>query len=138
MYRSRAIELLTMVGMADQAERHCAVLAYGDLKRLELAIALAHEPNLLLMDEPTAGMAPAERIALMKLTSDLVASQGISVLFTEHDMDVVFAHSHRVMVLNRGEIIADGRVSDIRENALVQEVYLGGGTLFNNESPQDA
>jgi branched-chain amino acid transport system ATP-binding protein len=127
-----------MVGMADQAERHCAVLAYGDLKRLELAIALAHEPNLLLMDEPTAGMAPAERIALMKLTSDLVASQGISVLFTEHDMDVVFAHSHRVMVLNRGEIIADGRVSDIRENALVQEVYLGGGTLFNNESPQDA
>ncbi len=112
--------------------------APGDLKRLELAIALAHEPNLLLMDEPTAGMAPAERIALMKLTSDLVASQGISVLFTEHDMDVVFAHSHRVMVLNRGEIIADGRVSDIRENALVQEVYLGGGTLFNNESPQDA
>lgn len=138
MYRSRAIELLAMVGMAEQAERHCAVLAYGDLKRLELAIALAHEPNLLLMDEPTAGMAPAERIALMKLTSDLVASQGISVLFTEHDMDVVFAHSHRVMVLNRGEIIADGRVRDIRENPLVQEVYLGGGTLFNNESPQDA
>ena len=138
MYRSRAIELLAMVGMAEQAERHCAVLAYGDLKRLELAIALAHEPNLLLMDEPTAGMAPAERIALMKLTSDLVASQGMSVLFTEHDMDVVFAHSHRVMVLNRGEIIADGRVRDIRENPLVQEVYLGGGTLFNNESPQDA
>ena len=138
MYRSKAIELLKMVGMADQAERHCAVLAYGDLKRLELAIALAHEPDVLLMDEPTAGMAPAERIALMKLTSDLVASQGISVLFTEHDMDVVFAHSHRVMVLNRGEIIADGQVRDIRKNPLVQEVYLGGGTLFNKESAQDA
>ena len=86
------------------------------------------------MDEPTAGMAPAERILLMKLTADLVTSQGISVLFTEHDMDVVFAHSHRVMVLNRGEIIADGPVNGIRENVQVQEVYLGGGTLFNNES----
>jgi branched-chain amino acid transport system ATP-binding protein len=134
MYRSEAMELLEMVGMAEQAERHCAVLAYGDLKRLELAIALAHKPDVLLMDEPTAGMAPAERVLLMKLTADLVTSQGISVLFTEHDMDVVFAHSHRVMVLNRGEIIADGPVNDIRENLQVQEVYLGGGTLFNNES----
>ena len=134
MYRSEAMELLEMVGMAKQAERHCAVLAYGDLKRLELAIALAHKPDVLLMDEPTAGMAPAERVLLMKLTSDLVASQGISVLFTEHDMDVVFAHSHRVMVLNRGKIIADGPVNDIRENLQVQEVYLGGGTLFTNES----
>ena len=138
MYHSKALELLEMVGMAEQAERHCAVLAYGDLKRLELAIALAHEPDVLLMDEPTAGMAPAERILLMKLTSDLVKSQGISVLFTEHDMDVVFAHSHRVMVLNRGEVIADGPVNDIRENPQVQEVYLGGGTLFNDESSQYA
>ena len=134
MYRSEAMELLEMVGMAKQAERHCAVLAYGDFKRLELAIALAHKPDVILMDEPTAGMAPAERVLLMKLTSDLVASQGISVLFTEHDMDVVFAHSHRVMVLNRGAIIADGPVNDIRENRQVQEVYLGGGTLFTNES----
>ena len=138
MYHSKALELLEMVGMAEQAERHCAVLAYGDLKRLELAIALAHEPDVLLMDEPTAGMAPAERILLMKLTSDLVKSQGISVLFTEHDMDVVFAHSHRVMVLNRGEVIADGPVNDIRENPQVQEVYLGGGTLFSDESSQYA
>jgi branched-chain amino acid transport system ATP-binding protein len=133
MYRDRAMALLEMVGMAGQADRHCAVLAYGDLKRLELAIALAHEPTLLLMDEPTAGMAPRERIALMKLTADIVRDQGVSVLFTEHDMDVVFAHAHRIMVLNRGQLIADGGVEDIRNDPRVQEVYLGGGTVFKSE-----
>ncbi|MFD2737988.1 ABC transporter ATP-binding protein [Sulfitobacter aestuarii] len=130
LYRAEALALLDTVGMADQAERHCAVLAYGDLKRLELAVALAHEPMLLLMDEPTAGMAPRERIALMQLTADILAQKGISVLFTEHDMDVVFAHSHRIMVLNRGRLIADGTVEQIRNDPKVQEVYLGGGTLF--------
>ncbi|MCM2562642.1 ABC transporter ATP-binding protein [Lutimaribacter sp. EGI FJ00015] len=133
MHRDRAHELLEMVGMAEQADRHCAVLAYGDLKRLELAIALAHEPTLLLMDEPTAGMAPRERIALMQLTADIVRDQGVSVLFTEHDMDVVFAHSHRIMVLNRGQLIADGNVEAIRNDPRVQEVYLGGGTVFKSE-----
>ncbi len=133
MYRDAAMELLALVGMADQSERHCAVLAYGDLKRLELAIALAHDPMLLLMDEPTAGMAPTERIALMQLTADIVESRGVSVLFTEHDMDVVFAHAHRVMVLNRGQLIANGSVEDIREDDRVREVYLGGGTLFKHD-----
>lgn len=133
MYRSEALALLDLVGMADQSERHCAVLAYGDLKRLELAIALAHNPTLLLMDEPTAGMAPAERIALMQLTADIVESRGVSVLFTEHDMDVVFAHAHRVMVLNRGQLIANGSVDEIRNDARVREVYLGGGTLFKHD-----
>ncbi|SMX33192.1 ABC transporter ATP-binding protein [Maliponia aquimaris] len=131
LFRDKALELLALVGMADQGERHCAVLAYGDLKRLELAIALAHEPSLLLMDEPTAGMAPRERIALMQLTADIVRDQGVSVLFTEHDMDVVFAHAHRVMVLNRGRLIANGTVEDIRNDPRVQEVYLGGGTLID-------
>ncbi|WP_323804127.1 ABC transporter ATP-binding protein [Sulfitobacter litoralis] len=130
LYRDEALALLDTVGMADQAERHCAVLAYGDLKRLELAVALANDPILLLMDEPTAGMAPRERIALMQLTADILDQRGISVLFTEHDMDVVFAHSHRIMVLNRGQLIADGTVDEIRNNPQVQEVYLGGGTLF--------
>ena len=130
MHRDRALELLDMVGMAAQAERHCAVLAYGDLKRLELAIALAHEPALLLMDEPTAGMAPKERIALMQLTADIVRERGVSVLFTEHDMDVVFAHAHRVLVLNRGQLIAGGSVDEVRGDPRVQEVYLGGGTVF--------
>jgi len=87
----------------------------------------------LLLDEPTAGMAPKERVALMQLTADIVAQRSISALFTEHDMDVVFAHAHRVMVLNRGEIIANGSVDDVRNNAQVQEVYLGGGTLFNSD-----
>ena len=114
LYRDEALALLETVGMADQADRHCAVLAYGDLKRLELATALAHDPFLLLMDEPTAGMAPRERIGLMQLTADILDQKGISVLFTEHDMDVVFAHAHRVMVLNRGQLIANGPVEEIR------------------------
>lgn len=132
LYRSEAIELLELVGLADQAQRHCAILAYGDLKRLELAIALCHKPTLLLMDEPTAGMAPTEREKLMQLTSDIVQDRKVSVLFTEHDMDVVFTHAHRIMVLNRGELIANGSVKEIRDNRKVQEVYLGGGTLFEN------
>jgi len=137
LYRDEAMSLLALVGMPDQAERACSILAYGDLKRLELAIALCHEPSLLLMDEPTAGMAPSERIALMQLTAEIVAERDISVLFTEHDMDVVFAHAHRIMVLNRGELIAEGDADAIRNNPMVQEVYLGGGSVFNSE-PQDS
>ncbi|MFU1608283.1 ABC transporter ATP-binding protein [Sulfitobacter pontiacus] len=138
LYRDEALALLDTVGMADQSERHCAVLAYGDLKRLELAVALANDPILLLMDEPTAGMAPRERIALMQLTADILEQRGISVLFTEHDMDVVFAHSHRIMVLNRGQLIADGTVDEIRNNPQVQEVYLGGGTLYKAQEDANA
>ncbi|MEP0234782.1 ABC transporter ATP-binding protein [Roseibium sp.] len=134
LYREEALALLDVVGMAEQADRACAILAYGDLKRLELAIALSHDPKLLLMDEPTAGMAPKERINLMQLTADIVRDRGISVLFTEHDMDVVFAHAHHIMVLNRGELIAEGTAAEVRENERVQEVYLGGGTLYAAET----
>lgn len=130
LYRDEAFEFLKTVEMEDQADRPCSVLAYGDLKRLELAIALCHRPRLLLMDEPTAGMAPSARIALMQLVADIVRDQGVSVLFTEHDMDVVFAHSHHIMVLNRGELITEGSAEEVRNDARVQEVYLGGGTLF--------
>ncbi len=130
LYRGRALELLEMVDMASQAERLAGILAYGDLKRLELAIALAHDPAVLLMDEPTAGMAPAERLDLMALTADIVSRHGVSVLFTEHDMDVVFAHADRVMVLNRGELLAVGPVEAVRADPRVQETYLGGGTMF--------
>lgn len=130
LHRDRAHELLSLVDMAEQAERAAAVLAYGDLKRLELAIALAHDPSLLLMDEPTAGMAPKERVKLMQLVADIVDRQGLSVLFTEHDMDVVFAHAHHVMVLNRGALIASGDVETVRNDPRVQEVYLGGGMVF--------
>jgi branched-chain amino acid transport system ATP-binding protein len=125
LYRSEAERLLERVGMREQAERACAVLAYGDLKRVELAVALANDPKLLLMDEPTAGMAPRERIALMGLTAEIVRERRIAVLFTEHDMDVVFAHADRIVVLNRGRLIASGRPAEVRANAEVQNVYLG-------------
>jgi branched-chain amino acid transport system ATP-binding protein len=133
MYREKAMEMLELVGMAEQAERGTATIAYGDLKSLELAIALAHEPKLLLMDEPAAGMAPTERQALMALTKRIVEEKGVSVLFTEHDMDVVFEHADRILVLNRGQLLANGTVDEIRSNPQVQEVYLGGGTTFANE-----
>ena len=120
--------------MASQADRPCAVLAYGDLKRVELAMALAGNPCLLLMDEPTAGMAPRERIELMALTAELVRERNIAVLFTEHDMDVVFTHADRIIVLNRGELIASGPPADVRANRRVQEVYLGSGAMFGNQA----
>ncbi|HEY8566323.1 MAG TPA: ABC transporter ATP-binding protein [Beijerinckiaceae bacterium] len=126
-HRAEAEALLDQVGMRDQADRACGVLAYGDVKRVELAVALANRPKLLLMDEPTAGMAPQERIGLMALTARLASEQGIAVLFTEHDMDVVFAHSDTVLVLNRGELIAGGTPEQVRRDARVREVYLGSG-----------
>jgi branched-chain amino acid transport system ATP-binding protein len=125
LYRDEADRLLARVGMKEQAERACSVLAYGDLKRVELAVALANEPRLLLMDEPTAGMAPKERIALMALTAEIVRERRIAVLFTEHDMDVVFAHADRIIVLNRGRLIAAGKPAEVRASAEVQQVYLG-------------
>lgn len=122
--------LLGRVGMLEQADRPCGVLAYGDLKRVELAVALANMPRLLLMDEPTAGMAPRERGELMQLAADLARSSGIAVLFTEHDMDVVFTHADRVVVLAEGELIASGTPAQVRADARVREVYLGTGTTY--------
>ena len=123
---AEADTLLGQVGMLDQAARPCGVLAYGDLKRVELAMALANSPRLLLMDEPTAGMAPKERVELMGLTARLARTQKIAVLFTEHDMDMVFAHADRVIVLDRGQLIAGGTPQDVRNNENVRAVYLGG------------
>lgn len=128
--QARARALLEQVGMADQAERACSELSYGDIKRVELAMALANEPKLLLMDEPTAGMAPEERHALMALTKRLVVEQHIAVLFTEHSMDVVFAFADRVIVLARGRLIAEGSPAEVRASPLVQEVYFGSGATF--------
>ena len=125
-FREPALALLDRVGMAGQADRPCGVLAYGDVKRVELAMALASEPTVLLMDEPTAGMAPAERLALMALTAELVRERGLAVLFTEHDMDAVFGHANRVLVLDRGRLIAEGSPDAVRADPRVQSVYLGG------------
>jgi branched-chain amino acid transport system ATP-binding protein len=120
-----AMGLLKLVGIEDQHDRPCGVLAYGDVKRVELAIALANKPKLLLMDEPTAGMGTAEREGLMALTSEIVQTQLIGILFTEHDMDTVFGHADRIIVLNRGELVAQGTPDEVRSNTRVQEIYLG-------------
>jgi branched-chain amino acid transport system ATP-binding protein len=130
LFRAEALALLERVGMADQAQRPCSLLAYGDLKRVELAMALASEPRLLLMDEPTAGMAPTERNELMALTALLSRERGVGVLFTEHSMDVVFTYAQRVLVMARGRIIAQGEPEQVRDDPQVQEVYLGTGASF--------
>jgi branched-chain amino acid transport system ATP-binding protein len=129
-YRDEAIDLLSQVGMQAHAGRPCSVLAYGDVKRVELAIALANNPRLLLMDEPTAGMAPQERHALMALTKKLVAERNMAALFTEHSMDVVFAYADRMIVLARGKLIAEGDGDAIRNHPKVREVYFGSGSTF--------
>jgi len=126
LYRAEARSLLDRVGMANDADRPISELAYGDVKRVELAIALAAAPRLLLMDEPTAGMAPRERANLMQLTAGIARAERIGVLFTEHDMDAVFAHADRILVLVRGEVIAEDVPDAVRANPEVQRVYLGG------------
>jgi branched-chain amino acid transport system ATP-binding protein len=129
-YQARALEILHQVGMAPAADRPCRELAYGDVKRVELAIALATKPQLLLMDEPTAGMAPIERNELIALVKALVVERGISVLFTEHSMDVVFAFADRIIVMARGKLIADGDALTIRNDPEVVRVYFGSGRSF--------
>jgi len=133
--RQEAMELLEWVGLGGMASKLSAELSYGDVKRLELAVALASKPQLLLMDEPTAGMAPAERHQLMALISRLVqerqrSDKPLSVLFTEHSMDVIFGYAQRVLVLAGGELIAQGSPQEVQDNARVQAVYFGGGRTF--------
>ena len=125
LWVEEANALLERVGMEKHAARPCAELAYGDLKRVELALALANRPRLLLMDEPTAGMAPEERGALMELAARLAREDRLAVLFTEHDMSVVFGFATRVIVLHLGQVIAAGVPDEVRANPLVRELYLG-------------
>ena len=130
LYREDATVLLDRVGMTEQAERPANVLAYGDVKRLELAMAIANDPILLLMDEPTAGMAPQERNQLMALIAELVRERNLAVLFTEHSMDVVFSYADSILVLSRGTIIAAGSPAAVRDDREVQEVYLGSAAFL--------
>jgi branched-chain amino acid transport system ATP-binding protein len=123
--RDEAVLLLALIGMADVADHTCGLLAYGDLKRVELAIALANAPHLLFMDEPCAGMAPAERSMLMQLVHKLSRERGTAVLFTEHDMDMVFTYADRILVMDRGRLIATGSPSEIKANIDVCRIYLG-------------
>ncbi|NND65221.1 MAG: ABC transporter ATP-binding protein [Gammaproteobacteria bacterium] len=124
-HEQRALELLELVNLAQHKDQACSILAYGDLKRLELAVAMANHPKLLLMDEPTAGMGISERAELMDLTHKIANERNIGVLFTEHDMDAVFGHADRIIVLHRGELIASGNADEIRNDPRVREVYLG-------------
>jgi branched-chain amino acid transport system ATP-binding protein len=124
--RDAAADLLRRVGLEEHAKRACATLSFGDLKRLELAIALANDPELLLLDEPTAGMAPQERLDLMALTVGIVKERAVTVLFTEHDMDVVFAAAQRIMVMHQGRVLVEGPPQAVRDDPQVQAIYLGG------------
>ncbi len=138
-YRSAdALQLLKNVQLDAQANRPCSALSYGDVKRLELAMALANKPRLLLMDEPTAGMAPDERHALMALTRSLVNQRGVAVLFTEHSMDVVFEHADRVLVMARGALIAQGTPAQVQADPQVQAVYFGSGKTFGTSHTMQA
>ncbi len=122
--KAEAICLLDRVGLAALADHDAATLAYGDTKRLELAITLAATPRVLLLDEPTAGMAQRERRAAMELVASL-AQDGIAVIFTEHDMQAVFSFAHRILVMDRGILMAEGTPAKIAANPMVQNVYLG-------------
>jgi len=123
--RTDAEALLHQVGIEGLADRPCGTLTYADLKRLELALALAGAPRLLLMDEPSAGMAAFERAHMMALVQRLARETNLAVLFTEHNMDAVFGTADRILVMDRGALIAEGAPDEIRANALVQAVYLG-------------
>lgn len=117
--------LLELVGLSGQADQISGFLSHGDQKRLELAIALANDPVLLLLDEPTAGMAPQERLESVQLVKRIARQEGLTVLFTEHDMDVVFSAADRITVMHQGRILADGGPEEIRRDDRVQKVYLG-------------
>ena len=133
--REEAMDFLGTVGLDDQADKVCGTLAFGDLKRLELALALANRPELLVLDEPTAGMAPQERLDLMALAVGVVQDRRVTLLFTEHDMDVVFAAAHRIMVMHQGRLVAEGTPQAVRDDPRVQEVYLGGSTDSGCRNP---
>ena len=125
LYREDALAMLERVGLQEQALKPSGILSHGDQRRLELAIALASAPSLLLLDEPTAGMAPRERHDIMALVAKIARETGLTVVFTEHDMDVVFAVARRITVLHQGAVLAEGPPVDVRANGDVQRVYLG-------------
>ena len=125
LYRDQALALLERVGLCEQAAKPSGILSHGDQRRLELAIALASDPSLLLLDEPTAGMAPRERHEIMALVARIAGDTGLTVVFTEHDMDVVFAVAQRITVLHQGAVLTEGAPADVRANGDVRRVYLG-------------
>ncbi len=132
--KDKANDLLEKVGLADMAQHISDTLAYGDIKRLELAMALVNQPKLLLMDEPTAGMSPSERHALMGLVQFLAKERDVAVIFTEHSMDMVFSFATRILVMAQGRILVEGTPQEVQNNALAQSVYLGRGKTIEGET----
>ena len=123
--RAEALELLDAVGLAELREAVASTLSHGDQRTLEVALALATQPRLLLLDEPTAGMSPFETRHMVALVQDLAHSRGVTVLFCEHDIGTVFSISDRVTVMHRGQVIADGTPDEIRKDQHVIDVYIG-------------
>ncbi len=126
-FQKETEEILDRVGLKEYAETVSGSLSYGFQKQLELGIALASEPELLLLDEPTAGMSTQETHQTMELIGKITREKGLTLLFTEHDMEVVFSISQRIMVLHQGRLIAEGTPEEVRGNPEVQKVYLGEG-----------
>ncbi|MBI5014710.1 MAG: ABC transporter ATP-binding protein [Deltaproteobacteria bacterium] len=124
---AETMEILESVGLASKAHRVSGTLSHGDQKVLEMAIALSTEPELLILDEPTAGMSPEETEVSIELVKRLSAERGLTILFCEHDIELVFSISDEIMVLRAGETIVQGLPEAVRTNAAVQEAYLGGG-----------
>lgn len=124
--RNAIHELLTRFRLQGLAERTAGELAQGDRKKLEIAMGLASEPTLLLLDEPTAGMTPDETAAMVELIKQVQVSTGCSVLITEHDMKVVFGLAQRIVVLASGRVLMQGSPAEIRDSDEVKAVYLGG------------
>ncbi len=125
LLHEETMAVLESVGLAEQAATRSGGMSHGYQRRLELAIALANDPKLLLLDEPTAGMSVEESVQAMQLIVRLNQQRGLTILFTEHDMSVVFTASHRITVLDFGKVIAEGTPDEIRANPDVQRVYLG-------------
>ena len=123
--RQDTADLLELVGLVDEAEEVAGELSYGKQKQLELAIALAENPRVLLLDEPTAGMSPQETEEAIELVARISKERRLTLLFTEHDMSVVFGIADRISVLHHGEIIASGLPEEVRNDPEVRRVYLG-------------
>jgi branched-chain amino acid transport system ATP-binding protein len=123
--RDETMALLEAVGLADEAPSTSGTLSYGLQKQLELGIALASEPQVLLLDEPTAGMSPQETADTIALIGRIVRERGLTLLFTEHDMDVVFSIAERITVLHQGAVLAEGTPEEVQKNQDVQRIYLG-------------
>lgn len=124
-FRDEAKELINQVGLYKERLVVARSLSHGDKRMLDLAIALSNKPTLLMLDEPTQGMAPADRIQMMNKVVSIAKEKKLTIVFTEHDMDVVFAHATKLVVMHHGAILAVGKPEEVKENKEVIRVYLG-------------